>query len=89
MLEKYIAPTNLLPIRFGGLANKPLLALIDIGAMMNIISVFVYDEFSLPYVIISTLFSAFNSTFINIMGIIEMDIYIVRYYDYVIFFIVN
>ena len=89
MLEKYIAPTNLLPIRFKDLVNKPLLTLINIGAIMNIISAFVYNKFSLPYVIISTLSSAFNGTSINIMGIMEMDIYIAGYHNYIIFFMVN
>ena len=89
MLKKYIAPINLLPIRFRGLVNKPLPTLINIGAMMNIISVFVCNEFSLPYVIISTSFSTFNDTSINIIGVIEMNIYIVGCYNYVIFFVIN
>ena len=89
MLEKYIASINLLPIRFKDLVNKPLSTLINIRAIMNIISIFIYNKFSLSYIIISTLSSAFNNTFINIIGIIETDIYMVGYYNYIIFFIVN
>ena len=89
MLEKYIASTNLLLIRFRSLVNKPLLTLINIGAIMNIISIFIYNKFSLPYIIISTLSSAFNNTSINIISIIEMNMYIVEYHNYIIFFIIN
>ena len=67
MLEKYIALTNLLLVRFRGLVNKPLPTLINIGAIINIISIFIYNKFSLPYIITFTLFSTFNNTFINII----------------------
>ena len=89
MLKKYIAPTNLLLIRFKGLVNKPLPTLINIRAIINIISIFIYNKFSLPYIIIFTLFSTFNNTFINIISIIKINIYIVEYYNYIIFFIIN
>ena len=89
MLKKYITFINLLLIRFKGLVNKPLLTLINIGAIINIISIFIYNKFSLPYIIIFTLFSTFNNTFINIISIIEINIYIVGYYNCVIFFVVN
>ena len=89
MLKKCITSTNLLFIRFKGLVNKPLLTLINIGVIINIINIFIYNKFSLPYIITSTLFSTFNNTSINIIGIIEINIYIVGYYNYIIFFIIN
>ena len=89
MLEKYIALINLLLIKFKGLVNKPLLTLINIRAIINIISIFIYNKFSLSYIIIFTLSSTFNNTFINIISIIKINIYIIRYYNYIIFFIVN
>lgn len=89
MLEKCTAPTNLLPVRFGGPANKPLPALIDTGAMMNIISASVCDEFSLPYVTTSTSSSAFNGTSINIVGVMETDMYVAGCHDRVMFFVVD
>lgn len=76
MLSKCIAEINVLLVRFGSLMNCPFPALIDTGAMMNIISVSICDEFSLPYVSTLTFFSAYNKITINIVGVMETDMYI-------------
>jgi hypothetical protein len=47
ILSRCISRTCRLPVKFGGSKNRPFPALIDTGAMMNVISANICDEFSL------------------------------------------
>lgn len=89
IMDKCTANINLLPVRFGGKESRPLPALIDTGAMINIVSVSICNEFSLPYVSTSSSSVAFNGTRINIVGAMETDVYIAGCKERVIFFVID
>jgi hypothetical protein len=89
MLNRCIGRTSVLPVSFGGPRNRPFPALIDTGATANAISATICDEFSLSYAATSVPSTAMNGTSVNVVGIMETDMYVGGCCDRVYFLVIH
>jgi hypothetical protein len=89
MLNRCIGRTSVLPVSFGGPNNRHFPALIDTGATTNAISATICDEFSLSYAAISVPSTAMNGTSVNVVGIMETEMYVGGCCDRALFLVIH